>query len=349
MNYDQYRTFLNNIIPTAKIVSGGSHINCRCFYCSDSKNPKSAHFYISIPSNENEPSLYYCQKCHASGVVTYKTLLEWGIYDPDIATDLINHNKKCSIKSGNNKYYQNIIYKISNKHTTENDISQYKLNYINSRIGTNLSYQDLRDLKIVLNLKDILLENHIEKLTRNESIVDQLSNNFLGFLSVDNAFLNMRRICDEGLVYKTIDKRYINYKLFDKFDTSQRFYTVPTTVDLLQQEPVKLHIAEGPFDILSVYLNCRHREPGIYTSVGGSNYLGIIYYFLENYKLPYVEVHIYPDNDQYGSNNQMNYIYNYLNSIGMEMYVHRNQYPNEKDFGIHPSHIKETVQKWGTL
>ena len=167
--------------------------------------------------------------------------------------------------------------------------------------------------------------------------------NFLGFISIDNAFLNMRKLCDDGKVYQSIDKRYINYKIFDKFDTSERFYTIPTEIDLNIPERLKIHIAEGPFDILSIYKNLRHEERGIYTSVAGSNYSGLALYFLQMFKLPYVEFHFYPDNDKYGSNDAMNRVANILRPIQAPIYIHRNLYPGEKDFGVSLSNIKESI------
>jgi hypothetical protein len=110
-------------------------------------------------------------------------------------------------------------------------------------------------------------------------------------------------------------------------------------------EPVKIHIAEGPFDILSIYTNLRHGEPGIYTAIGGSNYLGIIMYFIETFKLPNVEIHIYPDNDNSGSNGKMRKLYlSKLKPIRIPMYIHRNICAGQKDFGVRPEFIVETIQ-----
>ena len=106
MNTNLYRDYLLKAIPSASIASGGRVVNCRCFYCPDSRNPNSKHMYISIPQNEYEPSLYYCHKCHAAGLVTYKNLIEWDIYDDSIAMDLIDHNKKISIFLLNFQYFQ---------------------------------------------------------------------------------------------------------------------------------------------------------------------------------------------------------------------------------------------------
>lgn len=343
INTDNYRKFLLSRIPTAKSASGGKVINCRCFECPDGKSIDSKHFYISIPQAYDEPSLYYCHKCHCSGVVTYKKLIEWDIYDENIAIDISNHNKNCSIKSKNDKYYNRTVYNIINDYISDDDVTKAKLQYINERLGCSFTYQELLDLKICLNLKDLLNRNRIQKVTRNPTIIDQLDSNFLGFISIDNAFLNMRRLCPDGKVYESIDKRYINYKIYDKFDTSERFYTIPTELDLSIPERIKINIAEGPFDILSIYKNLRNEERGIYTSIAGSNYIGIAMYFLQMFKLPYVELHYYPDNDKYGSNYIMNRIKTILEPIGAPFYVHRNLAVGQKDFGVSPDKIKESI------
>lgn len=341
MDTEKYRNYLLSAIPRAKKAAGNKEVICRCFECPDSKDPRNAHFYISIPQSDDEPSFYHCFKCNCAGVVTYQKLIEWGIYNEEIAQMLIEHNMKCRAKSGNAKYYDFNRYTLTRFNTRRDEISNYKLKYINDRLGTQFSIKDLEDLKIVLNLYDVLNANRLQP-TRQKDITDQLDANFLGFISVDNSFINMRRLVDEGKVYKSIDKRYINYKMTNKFDTSQRFYTVPTSVDLLQY-PLRIHIAEGPFDILSIYQNIRCREPGIYSSVGGSNYLGTIMYFIDTFKLPYAEIHLYPDNDASGSNDKMKYIANIIKPIGYRLFIHRNLYPNEKDFGVRKENIKEGI------
>lgn len=345
MNFQNYKDYLLRLIPTAKPASGGRVINCRCFYCPDSRDPRSKHFYISIPQSETDLSLYYCHKCHSSGVVTYKKLIEWDIYDEQLALELEAHNKHCSKFSKNNKYLNRVIYRLNNSYITDSETSRIKLEMLNQRLGYSFTYEDLKRLKIVLNLQDLLRGNHVNHLTRNSNIVSQLDANFIGFISIDNAFLNMRRMCEEGLVYKDIDKRYINYQIFDKFDNSERFYTIPTRLDLTNPERVKIHIAEGPFDILSIYMNLRKEEPGIYTSIAGSNYKGIALYFLSTFKLPYVEFHYYPDNDRFGSNDKMRKIANFFYPTQAPFYIHRNLYPGEKDFGVSPNKIRESIEK----
>lgn len=344
MNSEQYKEFLLASIPGAKIVSGGSHINCRCRECPDSKNINSAHMYISIPKDNTEPSLYYCHKCNCKGIVTHNTLIDWGIYDKDIALELDNLNKRISKLP---KYKNSLIFKafyLYNDRTAVDDISEAKRQYICNRIGVNLTYKELQDLKIILNLSDLFATNNITSYSRSENVLRDLDRYFIGFISIDNCFINMRRTIEEGKLYESIDKKYINYQIFDKEVTTHRFYTIPTTVDL-NRGPVKLHIAEGPFDILSIYLNCRNREPGIYTCIAGNNYVNIINFFASYFMIPNMELHFYPDNDKYGSTSRINYIIDKLTDSTVVAYLHRNTYPGEKDFGVPKSHISESIQR----
>lgn len=343
MDIERYCNFLLTHMSNAHYASGKSHINCRCPECGDSKDPRHAHMYISVPNETTgEPSLYYCHKCGTKGIVNYKKFIEWNIFDRIIVDDLEMFNKTLS-HSKSAHLFDNIIYSVSQNYIRNDQKTLEKVAYINNRLGVNLSINDIRSLKIVLNLNDLIQENHINKLTRNPNIVNQLDREFIGFLSVDNAFINMRRTCDEGIVYKSIDKRYINYVLFNKYDNSKKFYTIPTVMDISSPYRTKIHISEGPFDILSVYLNCRDREPGIYTSVTGNKYLPVLLYFMMDLSIPYTELHFYPDNDKFGTNERIMSIVNQIPDPTIPVYIHRNIMKGEKDFGVPRDRIIENV------
>lgn len=340
-----YTSYLMNVMDNAKIASGGREIQCRCKECSDSSNPGSAHMYISIPDDGKSPSLYHCFKCNCSGIVTYQKLIEWGVYDQNIASQLITYNSSIEHNERNNKYFNRSSYSLIHNYTRMDEKSEEKRKYICDRIGYDLSYQDLCNLKIILNLRDLLSENNITKFTRDHNILSELDREFIGFLSIDNAFVNLRRTCPEGMLYKSIDQRYINYKIFDKYDTSQRFYTIPTMYNMNVYGRVPLHIAEGPFDILSIYLNVRNREPGLYTSIAGNNYIGLILFFMMDMRIPNLELHLYPDNDKYGSMNRMNYIMSQIPDPTIPVYIHYNIVKGEKDFGVPSNRISESIIK----
>ena len=342
MDANGFVDFILSKMERARFASGRSVINCRCPECGDSIHKTSAHFYINVPDGKT-PLLYYCHKCNTGGILSYKKLIEWDIYNPEVAQFVYDYGL---LTAKNSKKYNNrTVYNIRHTMTSISPLSEIKRKYICDRIGVNLSFEDLASLKIIVNLYDLLNENRINSLTRDKNIVDQLNDQFIGFLSIDNAFLNMRRTCDEGIVYKSIDKRYINYSLLDKKDTNQRFYTIPTMVDITNPNRIKLHISEGPFDILSVYLNLRHGEPGIYTCVAGNNYISVILYFLIELRLPNIELHFYPDNDRYGTIDRMRSILYKIPDKTIPAYVHINNMEGEKDFGVPFNRINEVIQK----
>ena len=337
---DFVEAFLRELKPWAKITSGGSNIVTRCKYCPDSRNPNNGHFYIKVPSKD-ELVLFHCFKCGAKGVLTPNIALEWGITDTAFITELSQYNKSVSGLAQNRIYRNNFTrFRMNYSYITEDELSLKKLQYINSRLGTNFTFDDCRKMKIVLNLFDLLQSNGIREFTRHHNIVNQLDRNFIGFLSFDNAFVNLRNIEMEK-VYEGIDKRWVNYNIFNKFDNTQRFYTIPTQIDLFK--PVELHIAEGAFDIISIQRNLRGNIPNaIFTSVGGSGYKGIIKYFMIQMRLPNISIHIYPDNDI--DRDKIVDIYNSLQEFNLKMTIHRNIFPNEKDFGVPLNRIKEVIE-----
>lgn len=328
-------------MPIAKLVSGGRQVLTRCPYCGDSKDPKSGHFYIRVV--EGKVFFYYCQKCHCTGVISHNKLMEWGLYDQNVNSKIIEYNKELFGKKENLKFVDSIIYNLNNTFISDNELSQMKLKYINNRLGTDLVYDDLLKNKIVLNLYDLLKTNYVKELTRDSRITDELDRSFIGFLSQDNAFLNMRNL-RVGKVFESIDKRYVNYNIFNKFDNTQRFYTIPANIDLTYPERIKLNISEGPFDILSVFFNLKKQEPhSIYSAIIGSGYLNILRHFITVMKLLYIEVHIYIDNDI--EDYVIKSVYDYLKVYNIPLYIHRNVFPGEKDFGVKIEKIDERIEK----
>lgn len=329
-------------LPNGKPASGGQFVNCRCQECFDSMDPTSAHMYVYIPWSNDQAPWYYCHKCHSHGTVDHNKLIEWNIYDKSIAIDLVQYLNWIEDRNGKYHKIQSNRYTVNNTIVKNDQKTEQKREYISQRMGINLSIQDLLSLKIVLNLWDFLKENNIQNYTRDINIINDLDREFLGFLSVDNSYFNMRRTVEEGHVYKSIDKRYVNYNIFGKKNTN-RFYTIPTTVNLDTTERIKLHIAEGPMDILSIYLNLRQKENGIYTSVAGANYLPVILYFLSDLQVPYIELHVYPDNAKEGSLYRMKKLLYDIPDPTIPFYIHRNMYPAEKDFGVPLNHIQESI------
>ena len=338
---EEYKPFLlNNIRPWAKEASGGTEIQCRCFYCSDSSNPRSQ-------DGSDDVSQFHCKKCGAHGLVTNNKLYEWGLFDTDISVKLYqatnkilnSADRKMSYKFGNS-----VKYNIRNTTFTDDKLSQFKLKYISDRIGVDLTYQDCINNKIVFNLNDLLRENQITKITRHQSIITHLDTSFMGFLAYDNSRLNMRNVGIGKNIPSSIDKRYVNYNLFGSLDNTTAFYVPPTTIDLTNPEPIKFCMAEGPVDILSIKHNLvKQPHQAIYVAVQGNQYKGALRHFISNMMLINMEIHLYIDNDTAG-HHILNDLTSFIYPFNMPVYVHRNA-SGEKDFGVPLSKIKDSIER----
>ena len=81
----------------------------------------------------------------------------------------------------------------------------------------------------------------------------------------------------------------------------------------------------------------------IYSAVGGSGYKGLINFFIHLLKIPNLEIHVYPDNDQ--SRYTMIDISTFLKPFNYPFYIHRNISPGEKDFGVSSGRIIEVIER----
>ena len=314
-----YYNLIKQHFPSAQLVADGKEILIRCLYCNDSDNPNHAHFYIS-----NSPKLeFHCKKCGSSGRITKNKLKKWGIYD-------FNFLSKVS-----DEEYSNIKYKIYkrplNLNIINDKLAKSKLSYINNRLGLNLDINDLQSNKIVANIKDTLVINNIEP-TSKDFIINNLQNNYVGFMSSDNTMVNMRDISN------TKKYRYNNYQLYKNIESTGRFYLMPTFLDY--SKLTKVHIAEGPFDILSIKYNVALIDDyfnNIFISIGGISYQTVLSYILSELGIISPEFNIYLDNDT--KPHVIRNILALLENIPTKVILHRNIFENEKDFGVPKNRI----------
>ena len=336
--------FINMIkssIQNAREVAGGTEILTRCPYCGDSSNQRNAHFYISVPSNPDEVSFYDCKKCSAHGILSDEVLRKLGCQDSNTIIQVETHNSRV-LKLPKYKTLKKInIYPLNNRYIRDDKNNKYKLDYINKRIGANFTYEDILKLKIFLNLYDVLNSNKLQ-LTRHKSITDALDIYFIGFISYDNSFCGLRKVADKEL-YASINKRYINYDLVNKKDNKKAYYIIPTQIDVLNPLPVRIHIAEGQFDILSIFYNLN--KSNIYQNIdiacGGKSYKQTLEFILTELGIINYEVHFYPDKDV--TDYEFNAILRAIDKLPCDIYIHRNTYNGEKDYGVPLDRIKDSV------
>jgi hypothetical protein len=154
----------------------------------------------------------------------------------------------------------------------------------------------------------------------------------------------LRKLTNREL-HRSINKRYINYTLINKKDDAKNFYVIPTMIDTLNPQPVKIHLAEGQFDILSIFYNLNqcNRNQNIYIACGGKSYIQALEFILLETGIINYEVHYYPDKDV----TDTNFFYDVQRKIQLipsDIYIHRNVFNGEKDFGVPMDRIKEYVK-----
>lgn len=325
-------------IPSAQYASGKTEIVMKCPFCGDSPDPKSKHFYISL--REGQPHFYNCFKCNSKGIVNSKFLRMISIYDNNAMEDIDRYNKSTMIVDNNSRFNYTKTKNIKNI-IVDNELSRMKLLYINKRLGLNLNLEDLFKLKICPNILELLRINNINNFTRDIRVMEDLNKYFVGFISYDNNFINLRNLMPEDKVNKFIAKRYIIYNVFGDQSNSERFYTVPTNIDITKH--VNINIAEGVFDILSVKynLNPNNNEQNVFTAICGKNYMSAIEFYLCKLGLFNSTFHIYIDNDV--SKYELLNLSKQLIPLNIDVYIHRNVYPEMKDFGVKREYIKEEV------
>lgn len=344
----EFINLIKSIDPSAKAVAGNREIRTRCPFCGDSENKSHAHFYMKVPQDNNELSFYECKRaiCGAKGVVNAELLRKLGCTDSNTIVEVEQHNSVV-MKTPKFKTLKVIdIYPLMNDYIRESELNQYKLGYINLRLGSSFTYQDILSLKIFLNLGDVISRNRLE-LTRSDYTIDFLDKYFIGFISHDNSYCGLRKIVSDNVeLPENINMRYVNYVLVNKNDNKKNFYTIPSRVDFFNPSPMNIHIAEGQFDILGVFHNIMHceRVNNIYAAACGKSYLNVLSFILTTIGLINFNVHLYPDKDV------SDYVFkSVVQSVmnirpGIKVYIHRNMYPGEKDFGVPANRIKDYVE-----
>lgn len=332
-------------LPVCKPTSNMRNWVVRCPYCGDSKTANHGHFSILIDTSSDAPLLYRCFRCNESGILIPQVLEDLNVgYDQSLNNQLNIFNKLSSNSSFFKDKIKNFIVPIP----SDSSRNRYKLNYINNRLGTNLSFSDCAEYKIILSFEEFIKVNHIPINQPDEmgnvlktSIVKILEEKYLGFLSANNNKIVFR---DVSLDSSGFLGRYYKVTL-DVFNRSPNtFYSLMSKFNLLYTEPIDIHIGEGTFDILSVYLNLKHSEASqnsLFFASCGYSFSTILKYLIYTGVNTDINLHIYSDNDKTDEDHlrllQKPFYQIWLDNI----IIHRNVYQGEKDFGVSKNRISD--------
>lgn len=329
MDSNEFKLLLRDCLfkHGAQFASSRRELVIRCPYCGHTSSPGKKHLYINL--DENKPYMYNCFKCEEHGIVTDKFLSLLEVNNSVVLEYIRNHNDKL-LKDTSGRYNKSKhrdIYIDYENIKVDKSIYKAKMDYINGRIQSDLSLDKMMSMKIVFDF--LIFKHKIMRLLRiNENDFDILQKQYVGFLSVNNTALILRNILPDN------NPRYIIIKLteYDMF----KVYGIPCMIDLNNGMPM-VHIAEGQFDILSIYYNLNHCNNGIYMAASGNSYKTVIKYIMSK-GIPAMNLHMYFDNDEAGNKayNRMRIFINNNKPFFMysNIYAHFNTFKGEKDFGV---------------
>jgi len=256
INHKLFKILKKNIYPF-KITTSKDEVSIRCPYCGDSLNTNSTHLYIST----EEPFLFHCKKCNASGVVNYDLLHKLGIFNSELDSLVSKISLKYSNNiNKNNKKINNISFKNNldivsfiNYDNHKNKIANKNLNYLNKRFNLNWDFKDYGDkFNIIWDLKDFFSYNEINKSYTSDKKLLELFETGIGFLSYDKSYIIFRNRNNKG------SYRYYNLLLIKNVN-NKKFYTIKQNVSVLQPK-LNVIMAEGIFDIIGVFLYMKENK-----------------------------------------------------------------------------------------
>ena len=317
----------------------------RCPYCGDSKTLNHGHFSILIDVNSDAPLLYRCFKCNDSGIITPQVLEDLGLYtNNEFIRDLNLLNRT----STNGTYFKDRPKSFSVPVFTDCLENARKLDYINQRLGLDLTYEDCAKYKIVLSLVEFMRSNHLRVGPNPDgSTIDlpmrsiqELDTHYVGFLSSNNNKITLRDCTPNQIGFFG---RY--YKVtIDPFNQSPNtFYGLVNQFNPLYTGDIDMHIAEGTFDIISALKNLPHKESenALFFASCGYGFGAIVKYLVYMGVTTDINLHIYSDGDK-SDRDHVRSLAKGLSKIWLDqVYVHRNAFEGEKDFGVPKSRIQE--------
>ncbi len=284
-------------LPRYKESTDGRQCVVKCHFCGDSTKSDTGHLSIKIDVDEGEGLLFKCFRadCQHKGILTSSILQDMGCNDLDTLLELAGYNKTInkSIEKGFN-VKTNRNYQLVNLSISDN---KKKLDYINQRLGTNFTTEDLRRFKIQLGLYEFLRVNYINKLAFDKKYCDIIDEWTISFLSMYSDYL----ICRDISSKEFLGKKYTMYRISGKPNpTDMKLYCIPTEISLLDPNPAEINVAEGAFSIIGAYLYGGYgkTEPNsLWLANCGSEYLNTILHVIKQYGFLDIRLNIWSDSE----------------------------------------------------
>lgn len=329
-------------LPVCKVRSMETQYEVRCCFCGDSIKHFD-HGHLSIHINASDPvdwMPYRCLRCGAFGHVDPDFFDSIDIHLVEEEREALLIFLKKSVK-GNRYIDKNPPLIVPNYRGIDWTMTMNaKIEYISRRLDISMEElsNDISHLRIIVNLMSFCSINHITIPEVSEKKLVFTNFNYVGFLSSNSNQITLRRFTEEETI-RRYDKLILNTRNLN----ANTFYNIPFDFYYLDTSPIHVHVAEGTFDILSIYYNLmkKNEDHNLYFACCGYRYTSIIKYLLSNGINSDMTLHIYCDSDK--SDEDLWKLLRHDEALLMyfdEIYVHRNQYINErgereKDYGTY--------------
>lgn len=356
MNFRELKEYLIDRmideLPVCKPSGDRTQWYVRCPYCGDSIHQSHGHLSIHIDADDDQDAMRWrCLKCDESGSVTPEFLQDIGLHiDALVALDLRKFNRKTLRNMGkfiNDDYIP--PYRIPKP--KNDDLTLRKMKYLQDRLGYPFGAEDAEKFQIIFDLNQFLYENELQPISLSNPIFrKRLQLHYVGFLGMNRNVITMRCIESKEDMDKYKYYRYIKVELNPKNKNPNSFYHIPTPVPILTKETLHVHIAEGAIDILGIYLNTPWRKNfpdgnHVFYGACGFGSSRILENIIRNGLGYNMTLHLYCDNDKTDWNEIKTLIDHPQQLVWIDrVYFHRNQFPNEKDYGIPRDHIQDTYR-----
>lgn len=331
-------------LSVCKNSSNGLQWTIRCPYCGDSRTANHGHFSIKINTNDESPIMYHCLKCNEGGLLTSQVLEDLGIGSTD---PLLRELRATNMLVNKGAYFKDRIKDYKVEVPIDNFMTKRKIQYIENRIGVTLTPTECASYKIITSLSSFLMSNNIEINTKTPThdridsrMVYELDSHYVGFLSSNNNKIIFRDITPNN---SGKFGRYFKLVIDSLNESPNTFYSLVSRFELLYTEPINIHIAEGTFDILSVYKNLEYStsQNSLFFAAGGYNYTTILKYLIYKGVTTNITLHLYSDADKTDKNHLWE-MRTPLCKVWLDnVIIHRNGYSGEKDFGVPKDRIED--------
>lgn len=340
--YEYLKDFFGKDSPV-RLVSGKNETAIRCPFCGDSQHSKyKTHMYII----NSAPFAYYCHRCEVTGGNATSLVKQLKIYDPNLTQYVNKASREALVKSGysniaSTKVQGRLEYNYIPSNTSKDMVVKRK-SYLEDRMGTTYSFEELANLRYILDLEEFVNVNNIStnKLDSKQiRMLNSLNDMYSLFMLADNSTIigrNMGDVTDSN-------PRYIKLNLSGYVRSDKSFYSIRNSVDL--SKPVhKIYLTEGIYDLLGVYnLNGSKQDSNeLYIANNGKGYLSTMNYIL-SLGIMNADIVIYSDtdvDDRFYRNRLKNSLLAKNNGIN----IIYNVSAGEKDFGVPLDRIKVSPQ-----